>query len=139
MPSDIRWAGLVTEDGKHFFADERRAFGLWLAKFAGQEVEVVVRRKRRRPSKQARGYYWSTVVTAFAEHIGEESLLVAHLILKRLILCTPDMETPSTSDAEFTSEQLADLTLKAAAFLSHHDIHVPEPERDPVRRLELVS
>ena len=134
----IRWSGVVSEDGR-FLADEMKAFKLFMATLACQDVEVVVRKKRRKPSPRARGYYWSAVVDTFAEYCGHESTHEAHIILKRLNLCTPDEDTPSTADAECSSEELADLTLRAAAWLAHQGITVPEPERDPVRRLELTA
>ena len=134
----IRWSGVVSEDGR-FLANELKAFKLFMATLACQDVEVVVRKKRRKPSQALRGYYWSSLVHAFAEFTGEPSVLEAHILLKRLILCTPDDVTPSTADAECGSDELSDLTLRGAAWLAHQGIHVPEPERDPVRRLELTA
>lgn len=82
------------------------------------------------PSDASRAYWWGVVVRAYAEHVGEPSLLVAHYQLKVLLGCAgPDDLVPSTSDAASDQAGNSDLILRAAAFLAGENVHVPLPDR----------
>jgi hypothetical protein len=81
------------------FAD-RKAVAEWSRTLEGQEIEVVIRRRRYRRSRQANKYYWKVVVGLIAECTGNSSL-EAHEILKTLFLpCEKD-------DVEWSSARLS--------------------------------
>lgn len=129
----ITWAAVVTEDGK-LVPDERRAFRAYVSQWKGEAVEIIVRRKPKPITRKQRGWHWGVLVRAFADYTGEASLLVAHFQLKRLCLCTPDEDTPSTG-AEGNRDAHSELIERAQAFLIV-DCGVVLPEPEPPGLLE---
>lgn len=150
-----RWPGTVTEDGKHFLADEMRAFKACLAQFAGRDVEIVVRVKPRRQSPRKRGFYHSALkpafrawlelqvrdhVEAFREHYGEFTLDAAHDVLVRAVLNLPeDVERVSTALDAMDDARYEDFLFRVTGFLVRLGVDFDDAERDPVVRFERAT
>lgn len=95
----------------------------------------------KRPTKDQRGFWYGVLVEALMQDHGYATKLEAHDALVRAV-CTLPWETlrPSTSDAEMTREEMSDLIERACAYLVVDlGIRVPDPQPDPVRRLEQAS
>lgn len=148
----LRWTGVVTEDGKHFLADDMRAWKVWVAKHAGMEVEVTIRAKRRPPSPRKRGYLHSELVPAFRqwllanlreqiedfrEHYGEFTLDHAYDVLIRAVANIPeDVERVSTAIDAMDDEALGDLIFRITGFFITLGVEFDDPEQNPVVRYE---
>lgn len=148
----LRWRGVVTEDGKHFLADDQRLWKQYVATFAGQDVEVVLQRVRKPQSARKRGFLHAAVVPAFRlfledrfrdlleafrEHYGEFTLEHAKDVLVRAVMNLPeDVERVSTAMNAMDDDQYQSFLFRVEGFLTGIECEFPEAERDPVRRLE---
>ncbi len=71
---DTVWAGKITksEYGSQFFdIDLLDQFTMFLGRFVpGEEVEVIIRKKRKRSSGRQNKYYWGVIMKLIADHTG---------------------------------------------------------------------
>lgn len=122
------------------------AFDAKLPVWEGEAIVVEVRKVGKRQSDTARGYYRSVVVPAFAAYMREEGDSTATnedaheaLCFKFLELPPTPMGTPrrrSTSPDDMSDEEFKDFLTKVVIFgRSELHLDIPEPERDPARRL----
>lgn len=79
--------GCVSPAGKLTLAD-REGFMRAMHAYAGQEVEVVVRRPKRQRSSQANRWYWGCILALIGEYCGYEPE-EAHQAMKWLFLRRP--------------------------------------------------
>lgn len=132
------WGAVVSEDGRKLYFDHDREFRAALAEFAGEEVEVILRPKRRPPSQRARGYYYAAIIARLVNEDGYATVDEAHDALVHGILAPSWAKSrPSTSDAAMTSEEFEAFVERACAvFAVERGWVIDDPEPDPVRRHE---
>lgn len=68
MSDDPVWPGYVSK-GKVVII-EREAAASYARRFEGQNIEMVIRRRRMPVSDEQRGYYFGVIVKAVADHTG---------------------------------------------------------------------
>lgn len=67
--ADVLFVGRVLEGGL-LVLDRQKDYARHVRSFAGQHVEVLLRRRRQKRSNHANRFYWGYVLTAIAEATG---------------------------------------------------------------------
>jgi hypothetical protein len=122
--------GVVTEDGK-LLLDFRRQFDAYLKRFAGDEVEVEVRKRRSKRSTQQNAYWWGVVIPHIASHCGytpDET----HEALKVKFLGQEDLSRGLVrvgSTAKLNTTEFADLVDRVVLWAAEDlGVIIPLPE-----------
>lgn len=84
----IKWQATIDSKGKPHIKNKDE-FDRHLELYAGQEVQIVIKKKRKERSPQEHKYYWAVVVRMVAE---EMSLMPeeAHDLMKDILLKVPE-------------------------------------------------
>lgn len=135
----LPWVGVVSEDGSRIYFDHAREWKAHLADFAGTEVELVIRPRRRPITEEQRGLWWGQLVRAFAEFAGVETMQEAHRLLLEIVDWVPGEPLPSTANGRSDRVEMTDRILRASAFLASCGVVLDTPEPDPVRRMEAAA
>jgi hypothetical protein len=128
----------VSQDGTRMHFDQPHVWKSVMAEFAGREVEVYIRPRRRSVTEAQRGYWFGELIAALMRDHGYATKKEANDALVRAIWTMPwERIRPSFSRDEMTREDMAEAIDRASYFLINEWlVDVAEPEPDPVRRWE---
>lgn len=114
---------LASVHGGSLFATNSPKYDLYLRSLEGQEVEVIVRKVRKRRSVRENDYYHGVVVKMIADELGYEEPMDVHMELRRKFLPMDDtgplMKSRSTTSLSTVEmeDYLSRIRVWAATFL----------------------
>lgn len=91
MSDTPTFLGYVDKDGK-LTLDYAAQFRAYAKHLAGEEVELVLRKRRSRRSLKANAYYWGVVLPAIAQRLEGWTTEDVHEAMKAKFLATEDLE-----------------------------------------------
>lgn len=116
------------EKGKVRLA-EKQAYMICVAGLEGKDIELMVRKRRKKRSKSQNSYLWGKVYSIIAEHSGYDNPEEVHEAMKRMFLTVHRDNLPDTvcsttdlSTAEF-SEYVDSIKRWASNFLG---VYIPD-------------
>lgn len=129
--------GLVRDDGSKLDLDYPAQFKAFIRRFAGDEVEIEVRKRRSRRSTDQNAYWWGVVIPHIAEYTGythDE----AHEALKVKFLGQEDVSRGLVrvgSTAKLNTQEFAALVDRVLLWAAEElGVVIPLPEKEPAKR-----
>lgn len=128
--------GFVTPEGR-LTLDHRGQFNAYLTRFAGEEVDVEVRKHRSKRSSEQNKYWHGVVVALLAERCGYTPMEM-HDALKAKFLGQEDMSKGLIrigSTAKLNTLDFADLVDRVILWAAEDlGVIIPLPEKEPAKR-----
>ncbi len=126
---------LGRSDGRAFVPDEPGRLSGWLARHKDKRVSAIYETERRPRTKKMNDRYWTLIVPAYQEYVGEEDKLQAHEDL--LSLCNrADRMLPDGTlisrvlrSHDRSVEEFQAFTERAELFLAKHGVELPADPR----------
>jgi hypothetical protein len=126
------WFGRVADGRLHL---ERKAeFGAQVARLDGAEIEITLRKRRRRRSLSQNAYYWGAVLPVLAEYCGTD-VGELHEDLKQRFLFREDMTRKvlgqslrgCRSTAELNSAEMTEYVEHIRRLAAEYGVYIPSP------------
>lgn len=107
---------------------------LWnqqVAALEGQEVEVIIRKKKNKRTLDQNAWYWGCILPLMAEAFGYDSAEEVHEALKwRLLKTHEDHPMPSVrSTAKMTTKEFSEYVERVRQLSAEMGLDIPDPQR----------
>lgn len=128
------------EKGKLKMLDfAREGMKRWVATFKdGTNVDVVIRKHRKKRTTLQNSYYWAVVIPILANHFGHDNAEDMHEDLKRAFNPVPSKIDPNEriggsttkmSTEEFFSDETSYVERICRWAAMEHEVYIPPPEK----------
>jgi len=131
--------GFVEDSGKmRMLPYVRESVKRWTATLRGCEVDVIIRKHRKKRTLDQNAYYFGVVCTILANHFGHDTVEAVHEDLKLEHNPVPSKIDPSKmvggstadmSTAEFMSDETSYVNRICRWSAAEHGIYIPPPEK----------
>ncbi len=128
--------GRVSEDGTRILWDglDGKRFDVIKKHLAGEQIEVVIGKRKKKRSLRQNAYMWAVVNPMIAEAAGYSTAEEAHDALRMHFLLVHNEERPDTirSTTELTTVEMEEYLAKCRQLAAElWGIYIPEPNEVP--------